>query len=84
MSREFLIVTLFLGGLLGALGAIWHYLVRPIARAVTKLLELLADWRDVPTQLDDLRDLLRRYIEQNERRFEHLEPPLPYTRRKTS
>ena len=83
-ARSFRLRLCGLRGFLGAIATIYRYLVRPIARAVTATLDAVERWRVVPDDITELKELLTRYIAQNERRFEHLEPPLPYARRKTS
>lgn len=59
-----------LGGFVGSIAAIVHFIIRPVAKFVD-------DWRSVPTDLRTLTNLLTRHLAAEEDRW-----PAPYRSRR--
>lgn len=81
---ELLVLVLSIGGFLGAIATIYRCLVQPVARAISSFLDALEQWRTVPDDVAEMKDLLRNHITQTDHRLSQLEWPKPYRRRETS
>lgn len=79
--NSIIIEMLAVAGFLGAIATLYRYLVRPIARAITAVVEIAEKWRTVPEDVADVKQLLTTHIAQTDQRLRDLEPPLPYRHR---
>lgn len=78
LLRVFFLLVCSVGAFFGGIGAIRRYITKPINRFVDELRE----WRTVPADLHDLKEMFTEHIAQTEERLTALEPP--HIRRRVS
>lgn len=69
--RAVVVLVVLFGGFSGGVAAIHRYVGKPIS----KFIDELREWRTVPQDLHDLKEMFTEHIAQTEERLTALEPP---------
>ncbi|HEY3923788.1 MAG TPA: hypothetical protein VGL75_04440 [Acidothermaceae bacterium] len=71
LFRGLVLLMCGIGGFFGGVAVLYRYVAKPIG----KFIDELREWRTVPQDLHDLKEMFTEHIAQTEERLTALEPP---------